>query len=453
MWLPRICRPRIVALVVLALAACSAARADAAQRPNCPVLLVHGITWDLDQEDATWGRYQPGASRESDWTGMVGFLQSRGLAYGGAIRPIGADVALPQRLDKSGVTADPRTAQVFVLRFSKAANTDGIAYKALELAESIKELCRFTGADKVRLVAHSAGGIVARAYLQDALPGVRYRGDVERLITVGTPHLGSSVAEHWGDFLGTRATSIKPGAALVRNLNSKLDLPDDVTFASIVVRGIATDARGKGSEFDHLINQVLLAALPVEYQSGGDQVVHVRSQNLRLAQCATRYEERTGRPVQYVLARVADPARGGWPLDELTDRGVHVVAPYDPMVHQLAYGLLNRKAVLWKSTSPEKLAGWYDWQARLHTNGIVESQAMGKHPMSWVTHVRIEDFRLVDNHGLSREYRFHGKAWSANVAIPLRKRWTHVHGTVAMTFDPYGRVLAARADVQKRKDG
>ena len=38
------------------------------------------------------------------------------------------------------------------------------------------------------------------------------------------------------------------------------------------------------------------------------------------------------------------------------------------------------------------------------------------------------------------------------MAIPFRKRWTHVHGTVAMTFDPYGRVLAAEAEVEKRKD-
>jgi len=163
-----------------------------------------------------------------------------------------------------------------------AANTDGVAYKALELAESIKEIRRFTGARKVRVVAHSAGGIVARAYLQNALPGVRYRGDVERLVTIATPHLGSAAAEHWGDYLGTRATSIKPDAALIRNLNSKFDLPDDVTFASIVVRGIAADARGDGRELDELVNHALLEPLPVEYRLGGDQVVHVRLDEFEL---------------------------------------------------------------------------------------------------------------------------------------------------------------------------
>ena len=98
MWLPRIHRPGFAALVLLTLVACSTARGDAARRSNCPVLLVHGITWDLDQEDVSWGRYRPGASRESNWTGMVGYLESKGLAYGGAIRPIGADAALPRRL-------------------------------------------------------------------------------------------------------------------------------------------------------------------------------------------------------------------------------------------------------------------------------------------------------------------------------------------------------------------
>ena len=177
------------------------------------------------------------------------------------------------------------------------------------------------------------------------------------------------------------------------------------------------------------------------------------SQNLRLAACAARYEQKTGRPIQYVLARVADPTPGGCCFKDLTDVRVHVVAPSDRTVQHLVYGLLKQKAVLWKRSGPEKLAGWYDWQARVHANGIVESQALGKHPWSAVSHVRLDDFELVATEGLSRHYRFHGKAWSSNVAIPFRKRWTHVRGTVALTYDPFGRVLAAQADVQERRDG
>jgi pimeloyl-ACP methyl ester carboxylesterase len=47
-----------------------------------------------------------------------------------------------------------------------------------------------SGAAKVILVAHSMGGLVSRSYIQsDAYPA---RNDVERLITLGTPHRGSA---------------------------------------------------------------------------------------------------------------------------------------------------------------------------------------------------------------------------------------------------------------------
>lgn len=47
---------------------------------------------------------------------------------------------------------------------------------------------KLSGSDKVVLVAHSMGGLVSRSYIQSSA----YRGDVERLITLGTPHQGSS---------------------------------------------------------------------------------------------------------------------------------------------------------------------------------------------------------------------------------------------------------------------
>ncbi|MFH1265831.1 MAG: hypothetical protein ABIK89_08885, partial [Planctomycetota bacterium] len=99
-------------------------------------------------------------------------------------------------------------------------------------------------------------------------------------------------------------------------------------------------------------------------------------------------------------------------------------------------------------------AGWYDWQARLHANGIIEYETLGKHPMSAVRNVEIGDFELVGSgDGGLRRYSFDGKAWSTNIALPLRKRWTHVRGTVALTFDPFGRMLSAESSIDDRKDG
>ncbi|NJN15202.1 MAG: alpha/beta fold hydrolase [Oscillochloris sp.] len=52
-----------------------------------------------------------------------------------------------------------------------------------------------SGSAKVILIGHSMGGLVARTYIQS--PG--YANDVERLITLGTPHRGSAESYYaWG---------------------------------------------------------------------------------------------------------------------------------------------------------------------------------------------------------------------------------------------------------------
>lgn len=403
-----------------------------------PVLLVHGMTWEIDGENQTWGCCEANLGK-TRWNGMIGFLESHGLSFGGVIhfKNGGQPTAV---LDAEHTTVAPAKASVFAMRFSPHANTDGIAYKALELAQAIRLIREVTGAPKVRIVAHSAGGLVARVYLQSALPGVTYRGDVDRLITIATPHLGSSLASHFGDYLGTRATSITPTAALVRDLNNTLDLPAETTFASIVVRAVAADARGDGSELDELVDKEFLARLPIEYRQGGDQAVHVRSQNLRLARSAARYEKQTGRPVQYVLARVPDPSPRDWTWDQET---VHVVAPQNTTVQHLVLGLVGDKAPLWRQETPHELAAWLDWQARLHAQGTIEGEALRKHRVSQVSQVELTDLALTHQDGWSYTYRFEGKAFSKNRLISLRRRWTTVRGTMHLTFDPFGRVLAA----------
>ena len=437
--------PWLVSCIVLGLAVLFEGPGLASGTSSPPVLLVHGILFDLDADDRTWGRRLNPDSDDSGWSGMIGFLESRGLAYGGAIRPSRGRIRLPDQLDTRGVRAEPRDAKVFVLEFSPYANTDGLGYKAAELAEAVKQLCRFTCAPKVRIVGHSAGGLVARVYLQSALPGVAYRHDVDRLITLNTPHLGSALTSHWGDFLGTRATSIKPQAPLIRALNSKLDLPDDTTFASIVVRGLATDSRSRGEELDELVDRSFAAGLPVEYRTGGDEVVHVRSQNLRLTRCAARYEQRTGRPIQYVLARVPDDTPNSIVPSVLR---VHVTSPDDRTVQHLVAGLVNDRALLWRKAPAEKMADWLTWQARLHASGVIEAEALDDHPMSHVSAVRVENLDLVNTLDGMHQYSLAGKAWSENAWIPFRKRWTHVEATMNLDFDDFGRVKLANCRIR-----
>lgn len=433
----------VVAVSLLLLVALPA---KAAKSPSSlPVLLVHGMVWDLRAEDATWGNMVTRPDGRARWTGMIGHLDERGFAYAGTIHPNRGQIRLPDDLDITGSRVSPHEARLFVLKFSKYANTDGVGYKAAELAEAIRQICRYTGAKKIRLVAHSAGGLVARVYLQNALPGVPYRGDVDRLITVGTPHLGSALASHWGDFLGTRATSLQPEAPLIRDLNATFDLPHDVRFASIVVRALAADSRNEGEELDELVDMEFLGEMPPEYLLGGDEVVHVRSQNLRAARCAARYEQATGHPIQYVAVRVPDPTP-----DALSPKSirVHMAAPSDPTVLHLVSGMLHDGTSLWRRSPPDQLAAWMDWQARIHANGAIEAYTLDDHPMSYVSHIRLEDFALDSSKDGRRRYRFAGEAWSENPWIPLRKRWTHASGRLDLAFDRFGRVRRAVATTE-----
>jgi pimeloyl-ACP methyl ester carboxylesterase len=392
-------------------------------------------------EDDTWGSCDVSKVGTITWDGMIGFLDGRGLPFGGVVR-FKNDTGPQATLDSAQATATAAEARVFVLRFSPNANTDGLAYKALELVEAIRLVLKVTGAEKVRLVGHSAGGLVARVYLQSALPGVKYRGDVDRLITIGTPHLGSALAAHFGDFLGTRATSLMPKAALVHDLNNVLELPAETTFASIVVRGIAADARGEGHELDELVDKEYLARLPVEYQRGGDQVVHVRSQNLRLARTAARYEAKTGRPIHYVLARVLDPAPRDWTWIQET---VHGVSRHSAMVQHLVLGLLSDQTPFWSKSNKKELAAWIECQARLHALGAIEADTYKSHPISQIDKAELKEFRLVRHDEDLRVYAFKGRAFSKSRGVPLHRRWTDAEGTLELTFDPFGRVLCARA--------
>jgi len=55
------------------------------------------------------------------------------------------------------------------------------------LRNKINEVQEVCDCEKVDIIAHSMGGLVARYYIQSGL----YEGDIDQLIFIGTPHLGS----------------------------------------------------------------------------------------------------------------------------------------------------------------------------------------------------------------------------------------------------------------------
>jgi hypothetical protein len=65
-----------------------------------------------------------------------------------------------------------------------------VAQGAADLGAHIERVCEQTGYDRVHVVGHSLGGLIARYYVQRHGGGRR----VESLVTLGTPHEGSVLA-------------------------------------------------------------------------------------------------------------------------------------------------------------------------------------------------------------------------------------------------------------------
>ena len=172
-------------------------------------------------------------------------------------------------------------------------------------------------------------------------------------------------------------------------------------------------------------------------------MLHVLTQNLRLAPCASRYEEASGFPVQYVLARVDDPSRGPG------GRRVHGVAPFDEGVQKLVAEFLAENSSPWKPRDFNESTEWLDHQARLHAIGVVEWETLHQHRASEVREVDLARFRLVKQEGQVRSYEFDGQATSVPRAMPMRRQKTHVRGTLRIEFDRFGRVEGAEVVSEK----
>jgi triacylglycerol esterase/lipase EstA (alpha/beta hydrolase family) len=79
----------------------------------------------------------------------------------------------------------------------------------------VQALCAATGATRVAIVAHSMGGLVARAWMRAC-----GRTRVAHVITLGTPHHGTAMARFG---LGINAFQMRPGSDWLRALNASED--------------------------------------------------------------------------------------------------------------------------------------------------------------------------------------------------------------------------------------
>ena len=90
-----------------------------------------------------------------------------------------------------------------------------------------------TGAESVDVVGYSAGGVVARLWVRE------YGGDemARRVVTIGSPHHGTSVAELASDVVPGLCTGaceqLVPDSDLLRALNAGDETPEGPRFVSI----------------------------------------------------------------------------------------------------------------------------------------------------------------------------------------------------------------------------
>ncbi|MCE0767156.1 alpha/beta fold hydrolase [Pseudonocardia kujensis] len=77
-----------------------------------------------------------------------------------------------------------------VLAINYSLLTDDLRSAARAVGEHVERLREVTGAEKVHIVGHSLGGVIARYYVQ-RLGGSEF---VDSLVTLGSPHTGSNTA-------------------------------------------------------------------------------------------------------------------------------------------------------------------------------------------------------------------------------------------------------------------
>ncbi len=66
---------------------------------------------------------------------------------------------------------------------------------AIDMVLNKAVLSKFSCGNAI-VVGHSMGGLLSRLYLQNSYPGINYRNDIQKLITINTPHYGSQVANY-----------------------------------------------------------------------------------------------------------------------------------------------------------------------------------------------------------------------------------------------------------------
>lgn len=180
--------------------------------------------------------------------------------------------ALPPVLLLHGYSANSG----FWMPLSQHLSAAGISHAAIDLEpllgsiddyahlieKAAEKLCADVGSEKIIVVGHSMGGLAARAWLRNY---GRHR--LTRLITLGTPHFGSTLA---GYGMGENARQMMPVVGGDKNANQWLD-----ALAASESRDLLACITSIYSRHDNIVSPQRSAELPGAVNLPFDLVGHV----------------------------------------------------------------------------------------------------------------------------------------------------------------------------------
>ena len=147
--------------------------------------------------------------------------------------------------------------------------TGDLALSAAALGRAVDAALARTGADSVDLVGYSAGGIVARLWVADGHAGV-----VRRVLTLGSPHHGTSLADLAGDLapgqcpLGCQ--QLASDSELLSGLNRGDETPEGPTWVSVWTTQDQTVTPPDSARLDGALNLTVQSVCPDAQVGHGD---------------------------------------------------------------------------------------------------------------------------------------------------------------------------------------
>lgn len=140
--------------------------------------------------------------------------------------------------------------QVYAMNYS--VRTKDVRTAAVQLAEEIEAIVAETGYERIHVVAHSLGGLIARYYV------TRLGGDerVHTLATLGAPHSGTLMARLVPTPLGRQ---LRPDSPLLRELNQP-----------------APDCRTRVLAFWSDTDEAIVPAINASLEQDGVEVTNIR---------------------------------------------------------------------------------------------------------------------------------------------------------------------------------